>query len=102
MKIKTKLNLGIGLLLFLLILMAFLSVKQIDELSKASENIIKDNKETIVFSANMLQLLTSYRADEQWFEQFELYLKKQKSNITERGEEELTKKLSEQIGRAHV
>lgn len=101
MKIKTKLNLGIGLLLFLLILMAFLSVKQIDELSKASENIIKDNKETIVFSANMLQLLTSYRADEQWFEQFELYLKKQKSNITERGEEELTKKLSEHFQRLH-
>jgi len=101
MKIKTKLNLGIGLLLFLLILMAFLSVKQIDKLSKASENIIKDNKETIVFSANMLQLLTSYRADEQWFEQFELYLKKQKSNITERGEDELTEKLTEHFQRLH-
>lgn len=101
MKIKTKLNLGIGMLLFLLILMAFLSVKQIDELAKASENIIKDNIETIGYSRSMLQLLTSYETDEQWFVTFESYLKKQKSNVTESGENELTEKLSEQFQKLH-
>ena len=101
MKIKTKLNLGIGMLLFLLILMAFLSVKQIDKLAKASENIIKDNIETIGYSRSMLQLLTSYETDEHWFVAFEGYLKKQKLNVTESGENELTEKLSEHFQKLH-
>ncbi len=95
MKIKTKLYLGIGLLLILIILLSFFSVKQINLLAIASENIIKDNKETIGYTQNMLRILSEIYQDEDAFNAFEAYLLKQKSNITEVGEEALTEKLSE-------
>ncbi len=95
MKIKTKLYLGIGLLLILIILLSFFSVKQINLLAIASENIIKDNKETIGYTQNMLRILSEIYQDEDAFNAFEAYLLKQKNNITEVGEEALTEKLSE-------
>ena len=95
MKIKTKLNLGIGFLFTLIILLAFLSIGQINSLSTASENIIKDNKETIGYTHHMLKALSEIDKNKEAFKHFEKYLLKQKSNITESGEEELTNKLSE-------
>ncbi|MDP2236948.1 MAG: ATP-binding protein [Bacteroidales bacterium] len=95
MNIKTKLKLGIGLLFTLIILLAFLSIKQINSLSTASENIIKDNKETIGYTKNMLKALSEIEEDQQALDAFERNLLKQKSNITEIGEKELTQKLSE-------
>ncbi|NMC60806.1 MAG: HAMP domain-containing protein [Candidatus Methanofastidiosa archaeon] len=95
MRIKTKLYLGIGLLLILIILMSFFSVKQIKSLAIASENIIKDNKETIGYTQNMLRVLSKIYQDEDALNIFEAYLLKQKNNITEVGEEALTEKLSE-------
>ena len=95
MRIKTKLYLGIGLLLILIILMSFFSVKQIKSLAIASENIIKDNKETIGYTQNMLRVLSKIYQDEDALIIFEAYLLKQKNNITEVGEEALTEKLSE-------
>ncbi|MBN2864257.1 MAG: HAMP domain-containing protein [Bacteroidales bacterium] len=95
MRIKTKLNLGIGLLFTLIILLAFFAVKQINSLATASENIIKDNKETIVYTQNMLRLLSEIEQNKNALSTFETYLLKQKKNITEAGEKELTEKLSE-------
>ena len=95
MKIKTKLNLGIGFLFALIILLAFLSIKQINSLSTASENILKDNKETIGYTKNMLKALSEIKEDKDALNTFETYLLKQKSNITEIGEKELTRNLSE-------
>ncbi|PKP51453.1 MAG: PAS domain-containing sensor histidine kinase [Bacteroidetes bacterium HGW-Bacteroidetes-1] len=95
MKIKTKLNLGIGFLFTLIILLAFLSIKQINSLSTASENILKDNKETIGYTKNMLKALSEIEEDEEALNTFEENLLKQKSNITEIGEKELTENLSE-------
>jgi signal transduction histidine kinase len=95
MRIKTKLYLGIGLLLILIILMSFFSVKQIKSLAIASENIIKDNKETIGYTQNMLRVLSKIYQDDDALIIFEAYLLKQKNNITEVGEEALTEKLSE-------
>ncbi|PKP33102.1 MAG: PAS domain-containing sensor histidine kinase [Bacteroidetes bacterium HGW-Bacteroidetes-17] len=94
MRIKTKLKLGIGFLFILIILLAFFSIEQINSLSSASENIIKDNKETIAFTRNMLKALSEIDKNEEALDMFESYLIKQKSNITEIGEEELTEKLS--------
>ncbi|MFH0757660.1 MAG: ATP-binding protein [Bacteroidota bacterium] len=95
MRIKTKLYLGIGLLLILIILLSFFAVKQIKSLAIASENIIKDNKETIGYTQNMLRVLSRINQDEDVLKFFEAYLVKQKNNITEVGEEALTEKLSE-------
>jgi PAS domain S-box-containing protein len=95
MRIKTKLNLGIGLLFILIILLVFFAVKQINSLAKASENIIKDNKETIAHTQHMLRLLSEIKQDNNTLSTIEAYLLKQKENITEAGEKELTEKLSE-------
>jgi signal transduction histidine kinase len=94
MKIKTKLNLGIGLLFILIILLAVFSINQIKLLSSASENIIKDNKETIEFTRNMLKALSEIDKNADALNTFEKYLIYQQSNITELGENELTEKLS--------
>jgi signal transduction histidine kinase len=95
MKIKTKLNLGIGFLFTLIILLAFLSIEQINSLSTASVNILKDNKETIGYTKNMLKALSEIAENKETLNTFEKYLLKQKANITEIGEKELTEKLSE-------
>jgi signal transduction histidine kinase/HAMP domain-containing protein len=95
MRIKTKLNLGIGLLFTLIVLLAFVTIRQINALARASDNIIKDNKETIVYTRHMLKSLSEIKQNKEVFITFENYLSKQKSNITETGEKELTEKLSD-------
>jgi len=95
MRIKTKLYFGIGLLFILIVLLAFFAVRQINSLASASENIIKDNKETIVYTQNMLRVLSGIHQNKDALSTFETYLLKQKKNITEAGEKELTEKLSE-------
>lgn len=95
MRIKTKLNLGIGLLFALIILLAFFAIKQINSLASASENIIKDNKETIVYAESMLSALSELDENKEALNAFEKFLIKQKTNITESGERELTEKLFE-------
>lgn len=93
MRIKTKLNLGIGLLFTMIILLAFVTIKQINSLAIASDNIIKDNKETIAYTRNMLKALSEIGENEDVLSTFENYLLKQRSNITEVGEKELTDNL---------
>lgn len=94
MRIKTKLYLGIGLLLTMIIFLAFITIRQINLLALASDNILKDNKETIAFTQSMLKALSEIDHNKDAIKTFENYLAKQKSNITETGEKELTKKLA--------
>jgi len=94
MNIKTRLYLGIGLLFALIILLAYFAIKQINSLAAASGNIIRDNKETLVYTQNMLRVLSESDLDKDALDSFETYLAKQKKNITEAGEKELTEKLS--------
>lgn len=94
MKIKTRLYLGIGLLFILIVLLAFFAVRQINSLATASENIIKDNKETIAYTQNMLRILSEIDQNKDDLDIFENFLALQQKNITETGEKELTEKLS--------
>ena len=94
MKIKTRLYLGIGILFTLIILLAFFATKQINSLAAASEKIISDNKETLVYTQNMLRVLSEGDLDKEALASFETYLAKQTKNITEPGEKELTDRLS--------
>ncbi len=94
MRIKTKLYLGIGLLLTMIIFLAFITIRQINLLALASDNILKDNKETIAFTQSMLKALSEIDHNKDAINTFENYLAKQKSNITETGEKELTEKLA--------
>ncbi len=94
MKIKTRLYLGIGMLFILIVLLAFFAVRQINSLATASENIIKDNKETIAYTQNMLRLLSQIDQNRSALNTFEKFLSLQQKNITETGEKELTEKLT--------
>ncbi len=97
MKIKTRLYLGVGLLFTLIVLLSIFAIKQINTLATASENIIKDNKETISYTQNMLRVLAEINQNKDALSLFDTYLSKQKKNITEVGEKELTEKLSEKF-----
>jgi PAS domain S-box-containing protein len=94
MKIKTKLVLGLGSLLGLIIILSVLGILKINSLSKATENILADNYRTLEYARNMLKALDKIQEDEKAFGTFEDYLIKQQNNITEVGETELTNSLA--------
>lgn len=93
MKIKTKLNFGIGVLVALIAFLAVITIRQIGLLAQASKNIIKDNKESIFYIQSMQKAMGSTGDKCVNFIDFEYYLDKQVLNVTELGERELTDKL---------
>ena len=99
MKIKTKLNLGLGLLFLLIILLALFSINQINLLGNAARNIIKDNKETITYSNAMLKALSELDKNASSMDTIAKYLARQKENITEIGEKNLTESLEMHFGK---
>ncbi|AWG26111.1 HAMP domain-containing sensor histidine kinase [Flavobacterium kingsejongi] len=97
MKIKTKLTLGVGLLFFLIVLLVALGVKQIHSLADDTENILTANYNSMDYSRNMLKELDKIETEQQSPTQFFEYLKLQNRNITEIGEKELTRNLTEDV-----
>jgi signal transduction histidine kinase len=94
MRIKTKLNLGVGLLFLLIIILSLLSTFYIYSIKRDTENILKANYETLEYSRNMLLALDQIDSDKaQSIAIFETNLKKQLANITENGEDDATYKL---------
>ena len=94
MRIKTKLNLGVGLLFLLIIILSLLSAFYIYSIKKDTQNILKANYETLEYSRNMLLALDKIDENKpQSFAVFEANLKNQLSNITEIGEDKITYKL---------
>ncbi|HCQ14181.1 ATP-binding protein [Flavobacterium sp.] len=91
MKIKTKLNLGVGLLFILIIVLSLVSAYYIFSIKKDTQNILKANYETLEYSRNMLSSLDEIAKDEpKAILLFETNLKKQLANITEDGEDKVT------------
>jgi signal transduction histidine kinase len=90
MRIKKKISFGIGLLFSLILILAVVSVEQINSLASDSENILKNNHQTVVYVKEMLRALNEFPVNPNSFEVIENYLAKQKNNITEHGERELT------------
>lgn len=91
MRIKTKLNLSVGLLFLLIILLSLLSSFYIYSIKRDTQNILKANYETLEYSRNMLLALD--KIDENKLSSinaFEENLKKQLDNITEIGEDKAT------------
>jgi len=94
MKIKTKLNLGVGLLFVAIIILSLVSAYAVFMIKKDTQNILKANHETLEYSRNMLLSLDNINNDEnKAITVFESNLKKQIGNITENGEGELTMRL---------
>jgi len=91
MKIKTKLNLGVGLLFILIIILSLVSAFYIFLIKKDTQNILNANYITLEYSRNMLSSLDEMTTDEpKAILLFETNLKKQLANITETGEDKVT------------
>ncbi|HKO78361.1 MAG TPA: ATP-binding protein [Flavobacterium sp.] len=91
MKIKTKLNLGVGLLFLLIIILTLVSAFYIFSIKKDTENILKANYNTLEYSRNMLLSLDEINRDaENAIITFENNLNKQSKNVTEVGEHDAT------------
>ena len=94
MKIKTKLNAGVGLLFLMILILSVLSGWYINQLKKDTNNILKANYNTLQYSRNMLLALEEINSDPLAFQVFQKHLEKQKKNVTEAGEKEATENVS--------
>jgi two-component system, NtrC family, sensor histidine kinase KinB len=94
MKIKTKLVLSLSLLFALIITLAGLAIRQVRLLATDSGNILQANYQSLDYSRNMYKIVDEggVNFDRQKFKE---YLDKQILNITEIGEQELTRELKE-------
>jgi len=90
MKIKAKLNIGVGLLFLMILILSVLSGWYINQLKKDTNNILNANYNTLQYSRNMLLALEEINSDPLAFSVFEKQLEKQKKNVTEQGEKEAT------------
>lgn len=91
MRIKTKLNLGVGLLFLMIIILSLVAAFYIFSIKKDTENILRANYNTLEFSRNMLLSLDEININEEKaIAVFETNLKNQIANITEIGEDKVT------------
>lgn len=93
MKIKTKLNFGVGFLFVMIIVLSVLSGWYINQLKKDTNNILIANYNTLEYSRDMLLALEDIKTDSTAFSTFEKHLAKQKKNVTEVGEKEATENI---------
>ncbi|WP_265427825.1 sensor histidine kinase [Chryseobacterium sp. YIM B08800] len=93
MKIKTKLNAGVGLLFFMIIVLSTLGGWFIYQLKKDTQNILTDNYNTLQYSRNMLLSLEEIGKEPFAIAEFQKNLDLQRQNITEDGEKEATKNI---------
>lgn len=94
MKIKSKLNLGIGFLFALIALLTAMSTIFINRLSADTKNILVANYNTLDYSRHMIIALNNGITNVGTQKYFNENLEKQHLNVTEVGEKELTMKLS--------
>ncbi|CAN5132115.1 ATP-binding protein [soil metagenome] len=94
MKIKLKITLGVGLLFLLIILLSVLGAYYINAINKDTQNILVANYNTLDYSRSMLIALDEDISKEKTVQKFVVNLEKQKMNVTEIGEKELTDKVA--------
>jgi len=96
MKIKTKLNLSVGLLFLLIIILSLVGTFYVFSIKKDTKNILKANYNTLEYSRNMLLSLDEINSNEEKaISVFETNLRNQLKNITEVGEDKTTYNLRE-------
>lgn len=94
MKIKAKLNIGVGLLFLMIIVLSVLSGLYINQLKKDTHNILVANYNTLEYSRNMLLALEDIDTDPIAYQTFKQHLVKQQNNVTEIGEKEATENVA--------
>lgn len=102
MKIKIKLQLGIGLLFLMIAVLTVLSILFINKLSKDAGNILVANYNTIDYCRKMQIALNNGITKNESKTIFEQNLQQQQANITEVGEKELTGKLAADFNKLMV
>lgn len=90
MKIKAKLNFGVGALFLLILALALVSSWYVNQLKKDTNNILVANYKTLQYARNMLLALEDVAKDETAINTFQENLNLQKQNVTEIGETEAT------------
>ena len=91
MKIKTKLNLSVGLLFLLIIILSIVSAFYIFKIKKDTESILKANYNSIEYSQKMLLSMDKIDSNsENASATFQTNLNKQLNNVTEIGEAQAT------------
>ncbi len=95
MTIKNKLRAGFGFLFLLALISCGLSIYFLNRLSDDARNILKDNYKSVQYAKNMAGAINASSGilSETQKKQMEANLEKQESNITERGERQLTDSL---------
>ena len=94
MRIKTKLNLGVGLLFLMIIILSLVSGYSVFLIKADTENILKANYNTLEYSRNMILSLDEIKVStDSKIDTFKEYLEKQTQNVTEPGEKEATANL---------
>jgi NtrC-family two-component system sensor histidine kinase KinB len=94
MKIKEKLGLSIGVFFVMIVLLITLSVIYINRLSDDTKKILAANYNSIDYSRKMLNAMNEGISDSVQSAGFQENLRKQQTNITEPGEQELTDRLA--------
>lgn len=90
MKIKTKLRLGFGFLFVVVILFGAISLYYMNKISVSSRVILKDNYESLRYVRLMRTLLDDHELplNQNTKDEMEAQLRREQSNITEKGEGE--------------
>lgn len=91
MRIKTKLTLGLGLLVTLIVFLGAIGAMYIHFLKLDTRNILHDNYNSLLYAKSMLRALDL--SGDTRLAQFEEQLKKQEKNATEAGEQEMNSTL---------
>lgn len=94
MKIRTKLTLGVGFLFLLIIILIGVGIKYSNQLSGETQNILKDNYNSIDYCRNMLVALDKVASSDSAKNYFQQNLIKQQNNVTEIGEQQSTTNLT--------
>ena len=87
MSLQNKIALGTTFLFLMLLLIGGISMYYISEQKNVTQEVLKDNYESLNYCHGMLNLLNKKRLNQQKIhQQFETYLQLQEKNITEKGE----------------
>lgn len=99
MKIKAKLYSGVGILFLLVLLLAAVGMYNLYQLKNNAIGTVSDNYNSLRYCRNILGALDENLNDSLVFADLQMNYEKQRNNITESGEAELTQKLGQGINR---
>lgn len=97
MKTKSKIALSIGFLLVIILLLGYFTIFSASRMRSDTENILKDNYNSVLYAQKMQQAINLYYSDKnEATTLFEENLSLQKENVTEAEEKQYTEMLTNQ------